>query len=135
MTDALAEHVRRRLGFVLTHHSDRIKRVRVRIGDENGPRGGIDKFCRIQVSLVDAPVAAIAEVGTDLYAAIDRAAGRVGRVVVKHLDRTHPDHDVVRQGPRLTRNRHGSPDSDHTQVSTTAQNAAVSGWTAANWTS
>ncbi len=115
MTHALAEHVRRRLGFVLTRHSDRIKRVGVRVGDENGPRGGVDKFCRIQVYLLDAPVAVIEDVGVDLYAAIDSAAERVGRVVVKHLNRTHPNRDIARQGPRPARNRLGALESDHPQ--------------------
>ncbi|MDP3798651.1 MAG: HPF/RaiA family ribosome-associated protein [Polaromonas sp.] len=88
ITAALADHARRRLRFVLTRHSDRIQRVVVRLGDENGPRGGVDKFCRIQVYLSDAPVAVIEDIGPDLYAAIDRAADRVGRVIVKHLDRS-----------------------------------------------
>lgn len=106
VTQALAEHVRRRLGFVLTRHNDRIQRVAVRVGDENGPRGGIDKYCRIRVHLVDAPVAMVEEVGTNLYAAIDRAAERVGRVVVKHLDRTLPLRDAARHGARPARNHH-----------------------------
>ena len=118
MTHALGDHVRRRLGFVLTRHSDRIQRVGVRIGDENGPRGGIDKFCRIQVYLLDAPVAVIGDIGVDLYAAIDSAAERVGRVVVKHLNRTHPNRDVARQGPRPARNRHVPLESDHAQGDT-----------------
>ena len=87
ITGALADYARRRLQFVLTRRSDRIQRVVVRLGDENGPRGGVDKFCRIQVRLFNAPVAVIEEVGHELYAVIDRATDRVGRVVVKHLDR------------------------------------------------
>jgi len=97
VTPALAEHARRRLGFVLTRHGKRIQRVAVRVGDENGPRGGVDKYCRIRVRLLDAPVGVVKDVGADLYATIDRAADRIGRVVVKHLDRTHP----VR-APRVT---------------------------------
>ena len=87
-TVALSEHARRRLRFVLTRHSDRIQRVVVRLGDENGPRGGVDKFCRIRVYLFDAPVAVVEDIGTDLYAVIDRATDRVGRAVVKHLCRS-----------------------------------------------
>lgn len=96
VTPALAEHVRRRLGFVLTRHSDRIQRIAVRFGDANGTRGEIDKSCRIQVHLTDAQVAAITHVGADLYAVIDRAVDRVGRVVVKHLVTTHHLRDVGR---------------------------------------
>lgn len=115
VTPALAEHVRRRLGFVLARHGDRIQRVAVRVGDENGPRGGVDKYCRIQVHLHDAPVAVIEDVSADLYAAIDRAADRIGRVVVKHLDRTHPVRDAARHGARPARNRRETPDSDRIQ--------------------
>ena len=101
ITPRLADHTGRRLRFAMSHHSDLIRRVVVRLGDANGPRGGVDKFCRIQVYLMDAPVAVIEENGTDLYAVINRAADRVGRVVVKHLDRSrigrgHPGrHDAV----------------------------------------
>lgn len=91
LTSALSDHARRRLRFVLTRHSDRIQRVVVRLGDDNGPRGGADKFCRIQVHLLDAPVAVIEDIGLDLYAVIDRAADRVGRAVLKHLDRSRID--------------------------------------------
>lgn len=111
MTDALAEHVRRRLSFALTRHSDRIKRVEVRVGDENGPRGGADKFCRIQVYLLDAPVAVIEEIGADLYAAIDRGTERIGRAVVKRLDRTHPNSKAARLSPTRTRYGPAQPDS------------------------
>jgi ribosome-associated translation inhibitor RaiA len=114
----LAEHVRRRLGFVLTRHSDRIQRVAVRVGDENGPRGGVDKYCRIQVHMTDVPVAVIRDVGADLYAVIDRAADRVGRVVVKHIDRTHPVRDAARHGSRPGRNRAESLQSDLVQGDT-----------------
>ncbi len=88
LTSALSDHAKRRLQFVLTRRSDRIQRVVVRVGDMNGPRGGVDKFCRIQVYLLNAPVAVIEDIGLDMYAVIDRAADRVGRVVVKHLDRS-----------------------------------------------
>ena len=88
ITGALSDHTSRRLRFGLTRHSDRIQRVIVRLGDKNGPRGGVDKFCRIQVYLFDAPVAFVEDIGLDMYAVIDRAADRVGRLVVKHLDRS-----------------------------------------------
>ena len=88
ITAALSDNTSRRLRFGLTRYSDRIQRVVVRLGDKNGLRGGVDKFCRIQVYLIDAPVAVVEDIGLDMYAVIDRAADRVGRVVVKHLDRS-----------------------------------------------
>lgn len=97
LTSALTDHVRRRIGFALTRHSDCIQCVSVRVGDENGPRGGVDKFCRIQVHLLDAPVATVEDIGVDLHTVIDRAADRVGRIVVKYIDRRH---DTRREGRR-----------------------------------
>lgn len=86
-TAALTSHTRRRLGFGLTRHADRITRVVVRLGDENGPRGGPDKFCRLQVNLIDAPQVVISDCGPDLYAVIDRASDRAARAVAKQLER------------------------------------------------
>ena len=87
-TVALSEHAERRLRFALTRHTDRIRRVVVRLGDANGPRGGLDKFCRIRVYLSDAPVAVVEDIGCDLYVVIDRATDRMGRVVVTQLCRS-----------------------------------------------
>ncbi len=85
-TDALSQHANQRLRLMIARHGARIRRVLVRLGDLNGPRGGIDKFCRIHVYLVDAPAAVIHDIGVDLYDVIDRAAERAGRAVSRHLD-------------------------------------------------
>ena len=117
ITLALADHARRRLRFALTRHNDRIRRVVVRLGDENGPRGGADKFCRIRVYLIDAPVAVIADIGSDLYGVIDRTVDRVSRVVVKHLDRSRDNGRRVR-GDRptlLAKAFDVTPESNHTE--------------------
>lgn len=87
LTAALLDHTERRLRFALTRTSDRIKRVVVRLGDSNGPRGGEDKFCKIQVVLERAPPVLIEDTGADLYTVIDRAAERAGRNVAKNLGR------------------------------------------------
>lgn len=87
LTAPLLDHVQQRLRFALTRSGDRIKRVVVRLGDTNGPRGGEDKFCRIQVVLDHAPPVLIEDAGADLYAVIDRAAERAGRNVAKHVER------------------------------------------------
>lgn len=85
---ALAQHVRRGLGVVLTRHSDRIQQDAVRVGDENGPRGGVDTYRRIKVCLTGVPVSAITDVSADLYAVIDRAASGRNNPRSPHA---HPD--------------------------------------------
>ena len=73
-----------------------MQRVSICDGDKNGPHGGVDQFCRIQIYLIGAPVALIEDVGADLYAVIDRAIDRVGRVIGRNLDRTHRVRDAAR---------------------------------------
>lgn len=87
LTDPLREHTEQRLRFALTRTSARIKRMVVRLGNTNLPRGREDKFCRIQVHLEHALPVLIEDAGTDLYAVIDRAAQRAGRHVTKNIDR------------------------------------------------
>lgn len=91
LTAPLLDHTQRRLRFALTRSGDRIKRVVVRLGDSNGPRGGADKFCRMQVYLEHAAPVLIEDAGADLYAVIDRAAERAGRNVAKRVNRQHED--------------------------------------------
>jgi ribosome-associated translation inhibitor RaiA len=86
LTAPLLDHTQRRLRFALSRSGDRIRRVAVRLVDTNGPRGGADKFCRMQVYLEHAPPVLIEDTGTDLYAVIDRVAERAGRNVAKHID-------------------------------------------------
>jgi len=61
----------------------------VRLGDTNGPRGGVDKRCRIVLKLraADSTSIAIEDVDENLRAAIARATARVGRTVARTLDR------------------------------------------------
>lgn len=87
LTNALRDHVKRRLGFALSTRDEHIQRVRVRLSDINGPRGGADKQCHIQVVLTRLPDVVIEDTEADMYAAIDRAADRAGRTVGRQLAR------------------------------------------------
>ena len=87
LTDALRGHIERRMGFALSTRDDNIQRVLVRLSDINGPRGGADKCCHIQVVIPHLPDVVIEDTEADLYAAIDRAADRAGRTVGRRLAR------------------------------------------------
>jgi ribosomal subunit interface protein len=86
-TEALREHVWRRLGNVLSRRADGIRRVVVRMSDENGPKGGIDMRCRIEVALRGQPMQVVEAVAGDLYSAIDSASKRLGRAVGRSFER------------------------------------------------
>jgi len=87
LTDALRSHAERRLRFALTCCDDYIQRVVMRLSDINGPRGGTDKRCHLQVVLAGLPDVVVEDIEADLYVAIDRATDRVGRTLVRRIDR------------------------------------------------
>ena len=77
----------RRLRFALGSTSGRVPSAVMRLADENGPRGGVDKRCTIRVNLTGAPAVIIEQQEADLYVAIDRAADRAGRAVLRRLEK------------------------------------------------
>ena len=85
LTSAIAGRVRKRLDFILGRGFNRLRRVDVTLSDLNGPRGGVDKRCQIKLSLDGLRPVIIEDVQSDLYMAIDRAAGRASRTVLRRL--------------------------------------------------
>ncbi len=85
LSQALRDHVTRRVRFALGRFGGRVARVTTRLGDLNGPRGGVDKCCRIVVTLRAEERVLVEDADTDMYAAIDRAAERAGRAVWRRL--------------------------------------------------
>ena len=87
LTDALRSHAERRLRVALTCCDDHIQRVVMRLSDINGPRGGEDKRCHLQVVLTGLPDVVVEDTEANLYIAIDRATDRARRTVVRRLAR------------------------------------------------
>jgi putative sigma-54 modulation protein len=87
LTDGLREHTLRRLQFALGWARHTVGKVTVRLSDINGPRGGSDKRCQIQVPIPRAQDVVIEDTESDLYVAIDRAAARVGQTLDRRLSR------------------------------------------------
>ena len=87
LTDSLRDYTRKRLASNLERVGARITRVSVRLADINGPRGGNDKHCHIELRLKGMPEVVIEDTEADLYVAIDRAAERAGRTLSRRLAR------------------------------------------------
>jgi len=87
LTDAILSHVKQCLGLVLSGRDEHIQRVMVRLSDINGPRGGADKRCHIQVVLSHLPDVVIKDTAVDLYAAIYHAADRAVCTIGRRLAR------------------------------------------------
>ena len=90
LTPALRAYVERRLEFALDRHADRVARVRVVVSDVNGPRGGADKKCRVEMRLRGGASVRSTVVDEDAYVAIGAAAHRAARALSRavHRERT-----------------------------------------------
>ena len=85
---ALRDYVIRRLHFSLGRFAGRLGRVVVRVSDLNGPRGGVDKSCRVVAELAPSGEAVSSEaVDANLFVAIDRVTERIGRSFSRRLER------------------------------------------------
>jgi putative sigma-54 modulation protein len=85
--DVLRAYVERRLRFGLSRFGNRVGRVVVRIGRLNGVQGTGETSCHIEAGLPSCGNVTVKERGTNLLAAIDRAAGRVERLVARRVER------------------------------------------------
>jgi len=98
LTDALRSHAERRLHLALTCCYDHIQRVVMRLSDINGPRGGVDKHCHLQVVLAGLPDVVIEDTEADMYVAINRATDRAGRTLARKVNRQQT---LLKQGHPL----------------------------------
>jgi putative sigma-54 modulation protein len=87
LTDGLREHIAWRAAYATTHGRDVVSRVVVHLSDINGPRGGVDKRCGVELRLRGAEPLIVEDVQADLYVAIDRAFERIGRSMDRRLAR------------------------------------------------
>jgi CBS domain-containing protein/ribosome-associated translation inhibitor RaiA len=79
--------IRRKLGRKLGKFVAHIERVSVRLEDVNGPRGGVDKLCRIKVTMVGMPTVVVEKQHEDLWTAIDGALAGAQRAVRRAIEK------------------------------------------------
>lgn len=88
LTESLRDHTKRRLGFAFDWTRHDVRRITVRLSDVNGPRGGEDKRCLIQIPLAGKQDIVVDDIEADLYVAIDKAVNRVERALAKRKARS-----------------------------------------------
>ena len=93
---SLSAHIERRLQFALARFSGRIQRVNVFLQDQNGPRGGVDKTCRIVVRLRDGGDLVAEVVDACWEGAVDRATTLVARTVSREVAGLHASSRISR---------------------------------------
>jgi putative sigma-54 modulation protein len=88
LDESLRDWVHQRLGRHLGKFASKIERIDVRFGDENGPKGGVDRDCLVHVVLNALPPIAVEVRGETDREAFDLAAGRAERAT-KHALKRH----------------------------------------------
>lgn len=112
LTESLRDYARKRLAYSLRFGNTHIMRLVVRLSDINGPRGGEDKRCCLEVRLKGLPEVVIEDTETDIYVAIDRAAERAGRTLARRLARNQRGTPSIRLEEIAERS--GNPNSNAT---------------------
>jgi putative sigma-54 modulation protein len=97
LANVIRSHAERRFKFALGRFGERVGQVSVRmIGS-----GGSGIKCRLSADVAPFRSMIIEESGADFFAAIDRAAGRIGRLFGRRLERQRAAR-VGRESVRLT---------------------------------
>jgi hypothetical protein len=79
--------IRRMLASALGRFTRRVRAVRVWLEDVNGPRGGVDTRCRINVHFRPRGSITVSALATDEYAATAGAAARARELVDRRVKR------------------------------------------------
>ena len=85
----LSTYIQRRLNFALGRLGRRVERVLVWVEDTNGPKGGIDKQCRVAVVVPHSPTAVMEGRGSNFRVAINQAVAKASRYVADRLRQPH----------------------------------------------
>ena len=85
--DADGAHMRElseeRVRFALRRLVALVPHAKVQFSDVNGPRGGVDKRCQVELKTEGAGTVVIASLARDWRTALDRALGRASRVLLR----------------------------------------------------
>lgn len=81
------EFVIERVRFSLTRYASRIAQVLIVLDDINGPKGGFDKRCRINLKLDNQPTIVVQETLTSVQDAVNSSLARLKRTVARNIDK------------------------------------------------
>ena len=94
----LRDMTERRVRFVLRRLGWLVPRAEVQMSDVNGPRGGIDKRCQVELRTDGAGSVVVASVAGDWRAALNKALAKAARFLMRALRRGADSGRVRRRG-------------------------------------
>ena len=81
------DYINRRLSFALAGTRDAIQSTAITVSDINGPKGGMDKQCRVVIKPNGLPDIVVSEKQADLRVAIDRGIARASQSLSRRIKR------------------------------------------------
>lgn len=95
----LRQLVERRLRFVLRRLSAFVPRAEVQLSDLNGPRGGIDKRCQLELRTDGGGTVVVTSVAGDWRTALDHALARAVRFLLRQRRRGQDTRRLRQRNP------------------------------------
>lgn len=83
----LRDLTERRVRFVLRRLGWMVPRAEVQLSDVNGPRGGVDKRCQLELRTDSAGTVVVTSVANDWRVALENALSRAARLLKRQLRR------------------------------------------------
>ncbi len=104
LTTALENFIHQQAGKSMKVCADRVERLVVRLKDVNGPKGGQDKECSVEVKMAHCEPIVVSKRSSDAYASIRKALSRASRVTVRRIGKRrartpHPFFDTPIETP------------------------------------
>lgn len=96
----LKEHIQDRARVRLERFAHDLSSVVVLVSDSNGPKGGVDKSCKVTVTGPHLDTHAVEKTASDAYAAADQALETAQHTILKLLEKR-----------RSTERRHAEPEA------------------------
>ncbi|PCI70928.1 MAG: 30S ribosomal protein S30 [Piscirickettsiaceae bacterium] len=87
LTSSLENYTKCRLVLALSSFEERFHSITVRLSDINGPRGGKDKRCQLQIVMDGAPNIIAEETQENMYSAISKAIAKATKNVKRQFER------------------------------------------------
>jgi ribosomal subunit interface protein len=87
LVNALRAYVQRRLRFARGRHAGHIRRLKLRLTEQNNATSGAAKLCFLAAELVPSGELIIMEISTDLYMAVSRAIERFKIALRRKVER------------------------------------------------
>lgn len=87
LTAPTRQLARRRLLFALSRFDSKLEEVTLKVDDLNGPKGGIDKRCQLQIKLCYGSEVILTNLDSTVEASISRLADRAGRTIARRISR------------------------------------------------